>query len=140
MTYRVMVALLSLLAGWSGAADADLMHERVVRGICASLLAATRPFAHEERAAFVIRRDARIYCLAWNPSPEPDMARWEGPVPDGTIAIVHTHPNWLPMPSNIDARTARETRLPVYVVTRGRISKTTGQRGEVVLAGSWDAM
>jgi hypothetical protein len=118
----------------------DLTEERVVRGICASLVRATRPFSHEERAAFVIRRNERIYCLAWKPSPEPDMARWDGPLPEGTIAIVHTHPNWLPMPSNVDARTARETRLPVYVVTRSRISKTNGQRGEVVLAGSWEEM
>ena len=140
MRFRATIALLSLLAGWSGAADSDLTHERVIRGICASLLAATRPFSHEERAAFLIRRDENVFVLAWQPSPEPDMARWSGPLPDGTIAILHTHPNWLPLPSNIDARTARETRLPVYVITQSRISKTTGARGEVVVAGSWTTM
>ena len=93
---------------------------------------------HTEEAAFVVgNSEGRLMLVRWPSAGEPDTAWWSGPMPTGTVAIVHTHPNWNPLPSNIDVRTARQSRLPVYVVTRTEISRTTGGSAEVVLRGEW---
>ncbi len=44
-------------------------------------------------------------------------SRWAEPLPNGVVAIVHTHPNWERLPSTIDIRTSQRIHLPVYVVT-----------------------
>jgi hypothetical protein len=95
-------------------------------------------FKHTEEAAFVVGNGADGFVVVrWPSGGEPDSARWMGPIPDGVVAIVHTHPNWQPLPSNIDIRTARSSRLPVYVVTRNEISKTVGGSPEIVFNGDW---
>jgi hypothetical protein len=77
-----------------------------------------------ERAAFVVRNaDGHVGLVVW-PSSETDSATWVGRIPDGTVAIAHTHPYWRPKPSNIDMVTARNVKLPVYVVTRSEVWKT----------------
>jgi hypothetical protein len=75
--------------------------------------------------------------LTWPSDGAFDSARWEGRFPGGVVAIIHTHPNWMPSPSSIDARTARAIGVPVYVITRTEISKTTGGPPEVVISGDW---
>lgn len=93
---------------------------------------------HTEEAAFVVGdSEGRLMLVRWPPAGEPDTVWWSGPMPTGIVAIVHTHPNWNPLPSNIDMRTARRSRLPVYVVTRSEISRTTGGSPEIVLRGEW---
>jgi proteasome lid subunit RPN8/RPN11 len=80
-----------------------------------------------------------LYFVVWPPSGEKDLLRWYGRVPEGTVAIVHTHPPWLPAASSLDLRTARETQIPVYVLTPFRISKMTGGPSAVTLEGDWIA-
>lgn len=93
---------------------------------------------HAEAAAFVVGNEkGRLMLVRWPASGEPDTVFWVGPLPSGVVAIVHTHPNWNPLPSNIDMRTARRSRLPVYVVTRTEISRTTGGSPEIVVRGEW---
>jgi JAB domain-containing protein similar to deubiquitination enzymes len=93
---------------------------------------------HSEEAAFVVGNDeGRLMLVRWPRVEEADTALWSGPLPSGIVAIVHTHPNWNPLPSNIDVRTARQSRLPVYVITRTEISRTTGGSPEIVLRGEW---
>jgi proteasome lid subunit RPN8/RPN11 len=75
--------------------------------------------------------------VRWPSSDQHHRAVWRGAFPRGTIAIVHTHPNWIPEPSPIDARTARRKRVPVYVVTRLQIQKTNGQDMITVTRGDW---
>ena len=95
-------------------------------------------FRHTEEAAFVVAKGGGRFALVrWPETGESDTARWYGRFPDGVIAIVHTHPNWRPLPSRIDIRTAQRSRLPVYVVTATEISKTEGGRAEIVLKGDW---
>jgi proteasome lid subunit RPN8/RPN11 len=55
------------------------------------------------------------------------------------VAIIHTHPNWLPLPSKLDVLVARQTAVPVYVLTRTRIARTDGGQPAVVVAGDWSA-
>ncbi len=77
---------------------------------------------HTEEAAFIVgNADGRLALIRWPEAGEPDTSRWTGPLPEGVVAIVHTHPNWNPLPSKIDIRTAQRSRLPVYVVTRTEI-------------------
>ena len=77
-----------------------------------------------ERAAFVVRKaDGQVGLVVW-PSSETDSAMWVGPIPEGTVAIAHTHPYWRPRPSNVDVVTARNVKMPVYVVTRSEVWKT----------------
>jgi hypothetical protein len=115
------------------------LHDPAVRGVLTELLRNARyGCVNTEEAAFLIR-DAHgsTFFLRWRANGELNRATWHGPLPAGTVAIVHTHPNWLPMPSNIDARVARETSLPVYVVTLTRISRTNGGKPLLVAKGDW---
>jgi proteasome lid subunit RPN8/RPN11 len=117
---------------------ADLAADPVVREMSWQLLSETRfGFSHEEVAAFVVRTADGYRCVAWPSDGLVDSARWEGRFPDGVLAIIHTHPNWMPSPSTIDAHLARASRIPVYVITRSRISKTMGESSEVVVSGDW---
>ena len=109
-----------------------------VRGMCWHLLSQVRfGFDHAEAAAFVVRSDDGYRCVAWPSDGLVDSARWEGQFPIGTLAIIHTHPNWMSSPSTIDIHTARTTGVPVYVVTRTKITKTEGDGSEVVVSGNW---
>jgi len=100
--------------------------------------AAGHGFRHTEEAAFVVVKDGRLALVRWPKAGEADTVRWFGPLPDNVMAIVHTHPNWEPLPSNIDIRTAQRSHLPVYVVTATEISKTAGGSPEIVLNGDWN--
>jgi proteasome lid subunit RPN8/RPN11 len=102
------------------------LHDPAVHGILAELLRSARyGSASTEEAAFLIRdsRGATFFL--------------RGPLPAGTVAIVHTHPNWLPQPSKLDALVARQTSVPVYVVTLTRISRTEGGKPMLVASGDW---
>ena len=115
------------------------LHNPAVHGVLAELLRNARyGSASTEEAAFLIR-DARgaTFFLRWRASGELNRAEWHGPLPAGTVAIVHTHPNWLPQPSKLDALVARETSVPVYVVTLTRISRTDGGKPTLVASGDW---
>lgn len=116
----------------------DLAHDPEARGIFWNLLRDARyGFAIHEEAAFLVREpDGRLAHVRW-PHGAPHSARWLGPHPPRAIAIVHTHPNWIPDPSPTDIRTARDHRLPVYVVTRLRVTRTDGRAGETVMVGEW---
>ena len=116
----------------------DAVHDADVRQAMWTLMERTRyGFAETEEAMFIVRSDGRYRCMRWAPTQLPHQARWTGPIPHGVVAIVHTHPNWEPRPSRTDARTARRTRIAVYVVTRTRIVKTDGEEVSTVVSGDW---
>ena len=95
-------------------------------------------FAKTEEAAFVVKKPNGEYGLVrWPDTAVPKESRWVGAFPEGTIAIAHTHPNDLPQPSRADVRTARLRKIPVYVITRLRITKTTGGKAVTVMTGDW---
>jgi len=93
-------------------------------GACFDRLLARAYYGHAdyERAAFLIlNRDGTIGCREWPATFEFKTASWNGSVPDGTIAIAHTHPERLRRPSREDLRTAASVGVPVIVITQAWI-------------------
>jgi proteasome lid subunit RPN8/RPN11 len=117
----------------------DLAHDPTVRGALWKLLEdAHYGHAEMEEAMFIVRgTDGVLSFVRWHPTGAAHQAQWNAAVPQGTIAIAHTHPNTLPRPSTNDIRTAMQANLPVYVVTRTKITKTSGGETSVVLKGEW---
>ena len=74
-----------------------------------------------ERGAFLIRETDGTVTLALWDSMRYRRANYRGAIPDGTIAIVHTHPRTAPHPSMKDRDEARKNGLPVLVVTPGGV-------------------
>lgn len=78
-----------------------------------------------EDAAFIVLDPQGHYSVVrWPSAGVPDSAMWVGRIPEGTVAIAHTHPDWRPRPSTIDVATSRGAKLPVYVVTRTQVWET----------------
>lgn len=113
-----------------------------VHGVLKDLLRSARyGCSNEEQAAFLIRNAAgTTFFLRWRSDGQLNRAEWDGPLPAGTVAIIHTHPNWLPLPSKRDNRVALQTSVPVYVITRTRIVRTDGGGGFVLIAGDWSGL
>jgi len=94
--------------------------------------------AREENAAFIVRDAAGNYSFQpWPDERESRRASFAGVRPAGAIAIIHTHPNNAEFPSRHDQEVAQKTGLPVYVVTRWRISKADRSGVATVWRGSW---
>ena len=82
--------------------------------------------ANYERAAFlVLQHDGSVACHDWPPSFSYRSERWNGAVPDGTIAIAHTHPLTVRRPSPEDLKAAAAVGVPVFVVTDNSIAMAT---------------
>ena len=139
----LFIALILLASPHAECADGDAASEpaldpAVLRGFRSMMENVRYGFSESEEAAFVVRdADGAFSLVPWTPSGLPDRGIWAGRFPAGVVAIAHTHPNWVPMPSRIDARTARRTGLAVYVVTRFTIVKTGGGDPQVIAGGEW---
>jgi hypothetical protein len=136
MTAQSLAALLLLTV-----IRPDLAYDPTVRGALWTLLKdAHYGFAASEEAMFIVRDGAGVLSFVrWMATGSPRHAEWSGPVPAGVIAIVHTHPNAMPRPSAADVHTSLRTRLPVYVVTRERVTKTAAGATTVLWKGAWGA-
>jgi proteasome lid subunit RPN8/RPN11 len=118
------------------------VRDPVVHGVMTDLLRHARfGMSNTEEAAFLIRNaDGATFFLHWRSDGELNQATWTGPIPAGTVAILHTHPNYFPIPSNRDIRVARTIAIPVYVITRNRITRTDGDKPVVVVSGDWSGL
>lgn len=77
----------------------------------------------QERAAFLIlHANHRFSCVIWPPTFGYRNERWSGPIPDGTVAIVHTHPEREPQPSSFDVAEAERIGVPILVLTNGSVT------------------
>jgi hypothetical protein len=86
-----------------------------------------------ERAAFLVREANGGYgCVGWPFAGGFHTQHFDGSAPDGTVAIVHTHPRRLPMPSRGDALTAIEFSVPIFVITPRNIYLVSS-RGETIV-------
>ncbi|MGZ7039128.1 MAG: Mov34/MPN/PAD-1 family protein [Thermoanaerobaculia bacterium] len=79
--------------------------------------------ANYERAAFlVMESDGTLDCHDWPATFSFKAEHWTGEVPDGTVAIAHTHPARVRQPSRDDIDSAARVGVPVFVVTQSWIS------------------
>jgi hypothetical protein len=90
-----------------------------IDSIAADLLKRTGAEEDFEQAAFIIQHaDGSLSTMDWPSGHSFRKASWNGPVPPGAIAIIHTHPLRMPLPSQIDRTEATRTGLTIYAVTR----------------------
>jgi hypothetical protein len=83
-------------------------------------------YRQTERAAFlVIDGDGNYQCLLWPYHNGLARETFRGAIPDGTVAVMHTHPNRHPRPSFHDQREAVRIGLPFLVVSRQHIYAVT---------------
>lgn len=81
-----------------------------------------------ERAAFLVyQEDGTFRCHVWPPTFTSRSESWRGLPPDGTAAIVHTHPNDQPAPSRGDHALAEAWGVPVLVITRSGVTSTASR-------------
>jgi hypothetical protein len=79
--------------------------------------------ANYERAAFlVLERGGTLSCRDWPATFSFRSEHWTGAVPDGTVAIAHTHPARMRQPSVADIDSARGAGVPVFVISEGWIA------------------
>jgi len=92
----------------------------------------------QERAAFlVLHADRTFGCVVWPATFGYRSERWSGPIPDGTIAIVHTHPEPEPEPSSFDVAEAKRIGVPIVVLTTHAVTAAyPSARATVTLAGN----
>jgi proteasome lid subunit RPN8/RPN11 len=89
------------------------------------------PF-NQEAASFLVRdSDCSVREVEWPRQNKSREATFYGTPPPGTFAIVHSHPDSLPLPSPRDGELARKSGLDVYVVTRGNVWKVRASDGNV---------
>jgi hypothetical protein len=124
-----LTATVLIFLGWS----ADLITIPQLRPLLQQIVEdGGNGFRDMEEAGFVTVHEGQFAIVRWSPAGEAFTGRWFGRLPEGALAIVHTHPNWQPMPSTIDARTAARTGLAVYVLTSTTITKTSGGTPQIV--------
>jgi hypothetical protein len=75
-----------------------------------------------ERAAFLTIENGRFACRLWPSSRDFRRESFQGVIPAGTVAIVHTHPNRMPKASRQDRETAKQTGLPLFTLTWANIT------------------
>ena len=93
---------------------------------------------YEQAAWAVADAEGRVTFVRWKFNHAAWEAKFRGAIPANAVAIVHTHPNARPMPSRDDGLTAERLRIPVYVVTRGALTRTNGSRTETIVLGDWN--
>jgi len=86
-----------------------------------------------ERAAFLLINDTgKFDCKVWPADYQFHKAQWWGATPDGTVAVVHSHPRNFPDPSSQDIMEAMRLQVPFIVVTPGSLTMAMPRDGRVV--------
>ena len=77
----------------------------------------------DERAAFIVKeKDGGWSCLLWPSTAAYRSAEFTGPIPEGTVAIAHTHPNAIVKASRQDRDAASSSQLPLFTLTWANIT------------------
>lgn len=119
--------------------DADLlMNDRATTCYVRLMAQAGWGWRLDERAAFLVRGLQGLECVEWNSRLMPMRARFEGRIPNGTVAIVHTHPAKTPDPSAGDVAEAQRLGIPFLVITPNAIFITRdGEISSLTTRARW---
>lgn len=119
---RLLLLVSWFVAGMSAAIDLAAVTDDAVAQAASEVLHRVGSLDEYERAAFIVREaDGTVSVLHWPNAQLFRTARWTGPVPEGVVAIIHSHPRKRPKPSRQDAVEARRLQLPFYVVSRASL-------------------
>ena len=97
-------------------------------------------FDRTERAAFIVDRGGGLLeCVLWPGTQEHERATFRGEMPPGTVAIIHTHPIHVPMPSKEDEEAAQRLGIAIYALTPNSITRASPSGGGSVFVrkGQW---
>lgn len=94
-----------------------------------------------EVAAFIVREtDGQVRCLVWPHTANRRSEEFHGTIPNGTVAIAHTHPLFAEMPSRGDVEQSKRIGLPIYVLTRWylyAVDPSSGERVALIRQKNW---
>ena len=98
-------------------------------------------FEQREVAAFIVKdKMDRISCLVWPRSAGVRSAHYLGVIPDGTVAIAHTHPLRAEERSRGDIAESKRIGLPIFVITRWClyvVDPASGDRVRLIYLKDW---
>ena len=136
---RTVIVLVALLGSMEALA-ADAAPDARTIALSWDLLRSARygQSINEHSAFLVTDVNGDLQLVRWRGKATSMSATYHGIIPYGTVAIVHTHPHELPNPSDADAALARKLNMPVYVLTRNSITRTSGGRMEIIAIGDWN--
>lgn len=141
MRTAIVALFCSFLSLSAHPSDVGWSHDPNVRSYYADLLkAGGLGLTHWEAAAFLLLSpDGRYRCVAWPFSNRNRQQKYRGRIPEFTVAIIHTHPRNIPLPSMGDRATARRLGIPVIVLTSHNIYVATPDDRivEVVRHNAW---
>lgn len=87
-----------------------------------------------EVAIFIVREpDGDFTCRLWPHTASRRSEHYKGSIPTGTVAIGHTHPYYMPLPSGGDVAESTRIGLPIYVVSRWEVNVVDPASGKNVL-------
>ena len=76
-----------------------------------------------EAAAWITYDGEAFDCVFWEQSRRQRRTTWSGRMPEGVVALAHTHPlRSSPEPSRVDVASADRLGIPVYVVNRNSVT------------------
>lgn len=100
--------------------EEEMISSPCLRASFAELLLGAHPDV--EVAAFVVAdEEGQMSCLIWPRMSWIRSQTFHGTIPQGTVAVVHTHPPREERPSNGDTLESVRLRLPFYVLTEAAI-------------------
>ena len=98
-------------------------------------------FDQREVAAFIVKDDkGLISCLMWPHSAALRSEHYLGVIPNGTVAIAHTHPLRAAEPSRGDVAESKRIGLPIYVITRWclyAVDPASGDQVRLIYLKDW---
>ncbi len=133
--FNNIVGSIALVLGYVLQLAGPQLNDGAVARLAHELLRKAGGVEQFEIAAFIVKSPRGALTLMQWPNRGFSKANWVGPLPEGVVAVLHTHPQRSPRPSLQDRAEAVRMKLPFYVVSRGALCVAEAQ-GEVQCAGS----
>lgn len=136
----IMIFLLSIFPGVC-LADRHVSDPQTLRSLSDLVIEANYGLSQTERAAFIIQTaEGRFALDLWPVSHAFRKSVWNGPLPGNAVAIVHTHPPGIPLPSIGDQKESERLGIPIYVLSRTaiyRIDPGSRESVRVISQSTW---
>ncbi len=119
--FNNIIGSIVIAAGLLLHASAPELNDNVIARLAHKLLRQVGGLEEYELAAFIVKTPQGAVDLQRWPNRGHMTAQWAGPMPEGVVGVIHSHPLRVPQPSLQDRGEALRLRLPFYVVSRGAL-------------------